>query len=188
MARASLLVSALFVPIPTVCVIPVSVSEGLGQAVPPVADNNTHTLLKYWVAPTEGPGIPALAADMYARSLEKEMRKKLADDNRVKEASDIYRKFNSCPDFDYPCEVVVEEVNQVGEASQVGAVLYFRLELKMVRPPRDRSTRPPHPGIDDQYKCTVTQDMSADDCRSEAPEKLAHALKVHDQRYHPRNP
>lgn len=174
--RACVLLSALLLPTPTVCIIPVFDSELLEQAATPPSDAYIHALPTYWVAPTEDPGIPAAAVDTSARALGKEIRNKLADSDRVKETTDIYRKVNNCPA--YPCEIVVEEVNVIDDS------LYFRLELKTLRPPRDRSPQPPHPGIDKPYKCTVTSDMTAADCRSEAPAKLAYALKLHDQAYH----
>jgi len=177
--RACVLLSVLLLPTPTVCVIPVFDSGLLEQAATPLSDAHLYAQPTYWVAPTEDPGIPSAAVDTSARALEKEIRSKLADSERVKEAKDIYRKVTDCPS--YPCEVVVEEVNVIGDS------LYFRLELKTVRPPRDRSPQSPHPGIDKPYKCTVTSDMTADDCRGEAPEKLAYALKLHDQAYHRRN-
>lgn len=170
------LLSVLLLPTPTVSVIPVFTLDLLKLEAMPPSDAAAEALPTYYVAPTEGPGIPSNAVETSARELEKEMRIKLADSTRVKEATDIYRKVTDCSD--YPCEVVVEEV-RLREDS-----LIFELELKVIRPPSDRSHQTSHPGIDDSYTCTITTDMTAEDCRSEAPKKLAYFLKLHDQNYH----
>jgi len=151
-------------------------SDSLDQSAPSSSVVPAQASIVYVVAPSEGPGLRPGEANVAMRELEKAMVNQLADPARVKESTGGYGQVTECDV--YPCEVLVEEVETRGN------LFSFKLESKLYLRSVDRRPQPDH--SIDPWPCPVTQDLNPDDCRSEAPERLAHNLKVHDQTYHPR--
>ncbi len=158
----------------TMPVVPLSNPASIAtvKALPPA-----HSI--YLVALVRDSGIPSSSGFKATRDLEKQIESKLRDAERVKEVDDEFAKIGDkdCPG--YPCEVVVEEVSVEENKYQ------FQLELRVIRPPHDKSPQVSrHPGINESWPCTVTKDWTASDCRNTALQYLATQLYTHDQTYH----
>ena len=99
--------------------------------------------------------------------------------DRVEEAADSYNKITRCPS--YPCEVVAENVTRKENSYE------FNLQFKIIRRPNDHSPLPEqHPGVTDAWKCRVSGDTDANECRRQALLQMAKQLGLHDQAYHSR--